>query len=407
MDIHAMITWLIYLSKLFEGMSCCRILSLVIALISTYTATGQEFTRVVNYDVLKNILYGGAPLPAEEVFRINGFLPDIAEKVELAIYEKKQRGEPIERHVFNRPFNLAIDQFEFQVSPLHSDKLYVFQFRYFAAATPEQLRVLQLSLNSNLEAAVKANFQFRKNRIVSQQTSKQLLKTFNQVVLQGLRDFRLANGRVFEGFSTLCEEKIRQIERTNLRIARFNIASRSKNQSQKVQYAEKLIDELIGLLTSEVSQFLSPNMLIQIEEKTVITRTEKLPGHIPVNLGYSIVYFGGNFDNFNYSNTPYLGISLPLANKTFNRYLGDASLSIGLLLQNISNENQLYTGPLVGRPLYAALGYKLFNAVRVHAGGAILSEDHGNGNPVGLSLRPMAGLSLELNVWVGFGKRKK
>lgn len=44
---------------------------------------------------------GGAPLPAEEVFRINGFLPDIAERVELAIYEKKQRGEPIERHVFN------------------------------------------------------------------------------------------------------------------------------------------------------------------------------------------------------------------------------------------------------------------------------------------------------------------
>lgn len=388
-------------------MSCCRLLSPLIALVITCSVSGQEFSRVVNYDVLKNILYGGAPLPAEEVFRVNGFLPDVAERVELIIYEKKLRGEPVEQLAFNRPFNLAIDQFEFQVSPLHSDKQYVFQFRYFAAATPEQLRVLQLSLNSNLEAAVRANFQFRKNRIVSQQTSKQLIKTLNQVVIQGLSDFRLANGRVFEGFSTLCEEKIRQIERTNLRNARFNIALRSKSHSQKVQYAEKLIDELIGLLTSEVSQFLSPNMLIQIEEKTVVTRTEKLPGFIPVNIGYSIVYFGGNFENFNYSNTPYLGLSLPLANKTFNKYLGDASLSFGFLFNNITNENQEYSGPFIGRPLYAALGYRFFNVARVHIGGTLMSEVQGNGEPVGLLLRPMAGLSLELNVWIGFNKRKK
>lgn len=383
------------------------LLPLFIAITLTFTANGQDFTRVVTYDVLKNLLYGGAPLPAEEVFRVNGFLPDIAERVELAVYEKKVKGEPIDLLIFNRPFNLAVDQFEFQISPLHSDKQYIFQFGYFAAATPEQLRALQLSLNANIEAAVRANFQFRRNRIISQQSSKQLIKTLNQVVTQGLRDFRLANGRTFEGFSTLCEEKIRQIEKTSLRNARFNIAIRSKNQSQRVQFAEKLIDELIGLLTSEVSQFLSPNMLIQIEEKTVTTRTEKLPGSIPVNIGYSIVYFGGNFENFKYSNTPYLGISLPLANKTFNKYLGDASLSLGLLLDNITNENQVYTGPLVGRPLYAALGYKFFNVARVHIGGTLMSEDQGNGGPVGLSLRPMAGLSLELNVWVGFNKRKR
>ncbi len=367
----------------------------------------QDLVRDIPFDILKNQLYGGANLPAEEPFRVSGELPQEIKRVELIVYEKSEKKDPLLSRVFVRPFNMMAERFEIQIDPLHDNKQYVFRFLYFKDATPEQLRALQLSLDANLEAVIRANYIFRKNRIIGQQSAKSLQKTLEEVVHQGLSDFRHAGGRSFTGFSSILTAKMRQIERESLSNARFNIISKSKNESQRVGYAERLISELIQLAQSEATQYLSDNMLIIAEERTIITRTEKLPGVLPINIGYGFVYWEGDFSNLVYNTAPYAGISIPLANRTFARYLGDASLSVGVMLRDLEFSGTKYSGPVVNLPIYAALGYKIFRVARFNLGATLLSSDANGNGSTQLNAAVFTGISLELNVWAGFDKKRR
>lgn len=367
----------------------------------------QNIIRNIPYDILNNQIYGGADLPAEEPFRISGELPLNVNRVEMIIYEKSEKRDPLVTRVFMRPFNMAIDRFEFQIDPLHDNKIYVFKFLYFTEASYEQLRALQLSLNANLEAVIRSNFVFRRNSIIGQQSPKGLQKTLEDVVRQGLADFRHAGGRQFEGFSSIVTAKIRQIDRESLSNARFNIKSKSKDESQRVAYAEKLIDELIKLTQSEATQFLSDNMMVLIEDRTTTARTERLPGTLPVNIGYGMVYWEGDFSNLVYDAAPYVGISIPLANRTFAKYLGNASLSVGVLLRDLEFSETKYSGPLVNLPIYAALGYRAFRVARFNLGATLLSSDPNSNGATQLNAALFAGISIELNVWAGFDKKRR
>ncbi|MFN3951370.1 MAG: hypothetical protein ACK4KT_03090 [Thermaurantimonas sp.] len=367
----------------------------------------QDIVRNIPFDILKNQLYGGANLPAEEPFRVSGDLPQEVNRVELIVYEKSENKAPIFTRVFVRPFNMTAERFELQVDPLHDNRQYVFRFLYFVDASPDQLRALQLSLNANLEAVIRSNYIFRRNSIVGLQSPKSLQKTLEDVVHQGLGDFRHASGRQFSGFSSILTAKMRQIERESLSNARFNIKSKSKIESQRVGYAEKLISELIQLAQSEATQFLSDNMLVVVEERTIITRTEKLPGVLPINIGYGLVYWEGDFSNLVYNTAPYVGVSFPLANRTFARYLGNASLSLGVMLRDLEFSDTKYSGPIVNLPIYAALGYKIFRVARFNLGATLLSSDPDSNGSTQLNAALFTGISIELNVWAGFDKKRR
>lgn len=367
----------------------------------------QNNIRIIPYDILKNQLYGGSDLPAEESFKITGLLPSEIDRVELYVHEKSEKREPTLTRVFMRPFDMVVERFEMQIEPLYDNRPYIFRFLYFSDATPQQLRALQLSLNSNLEAAIRANYVYRRNSIIGQQSPNQLMKTLEKVVQQGLADFRHANGRTFTGFSSIVQSKIRQIESESLRNARFNIVKKSKEESQKVAFAEKLIKELVELTQSEATQFLSENMLVLVEERTTAARTERLPGSLPVNVGYGMVYWEGDFSNLVYDTSPYVGVSIPLANRTFAKYLGNASLSVGVLLRDLTFSDTKYSGPVINMPIYAALGYRVFRVARFNVGTTLLSSDPSGDGSVRLDAAVFAGISLELNVWAGFDKKRR
>ncbi|WP_409769580.1 hypothetical protein [Thermaurantimonas sp.] len=368
---------------------------------------GQSNIRTISFDIGKNELFGGAELPAEEPIKIVGLLPQEVYRVELFLYEKSESNKPYFTGFYQRPFDMNVDRFEIQLDPLRSGKQYVFSFKYYTKATPVQLRALQLSLNANLEAAIRSNYMYRRNSIVGLQSPSQIRKTLNALMTEGLQNFRHATGRTFDGFSELVLAKIRQIESESLSNARFNIVKRSKEESQRVAYAEKLIQELVELVQSEATQFLSDNMLILREERTTKAMTEQLPGSIPINLGYGFVYWEGDFSNLVYDAAPYVGISIPLANKTFARYLGNASLSIGVLLRNLEFSQIKYSGPFINLPIYAGLGYKTFRIARFHIGGTLLSSDPNSDGQIQLDAAVFGGVSIEFNVWAGFDKKRK
>ncbi|MCX8148756.1 hypothetical protein [Thermaurantimonas aggregans] len=368
---------------------------------------GQSNIRTITFDILKNQLFGGAELPAEEPIKIVGLLPEEVHRVELILYEKSEKNKPYYIGFYQRPFDMKVDRFEIQLDPLRSGRQYFFTFQYFTKATPEQLRALQLSLNANLEAAIRSNYIYRRNSIIGLQSPNQLLKTLNALIAEGLQEFRHTTGRTFDRFSSLVLAKIRQIESESLSNARFNIAKKSKEESQRVAYAEKLIQELIELVQSEATQFLSDNMLILREERTSVAVTEQLPGSIPINFGYGFVYWEGNFSNLVYDTSPYVGISIPLANKTFARYLGNASLSVDVLLRDLEFSQIKYSGPVINLPIYAGLGYKAFRVARFHIGGTLLSSDANSDGQIQLDAALFGGVSIELNVWAGFDKKRK
>lgn len=368
---------------------------------------GQTNIRVITFDILKNQLYGGAEIPAEESIIIAGELPKEVQRIELLLREKSENNPVLYTGWYQRPFEMNIDRFEIRIDPLRSGRKYHFTFKYFTKATPEQLKALQLSLNANLEAVIRSNYIFRRSSIVGLQSPSQMRKTLNALVDEGLRDFRHTNGRTFEGFSSLVIAKIRQIESERLSNARFNIVKRSREESQRVAYAEKLINELIELAQSEAAQFLSDNMLILTEERATVAMTEQLPGSLPVNVGYGFVYWEGDFNNLVYQTAPYVGISIPLANRTFARYLGNASLSVGVLLRDLEFSQIKYSGPLINLPVYAGLGYKAFRIARIHIGSTLLSSDPNSDGKIQLDAAFFGGISVELNVWAGFDKKRK
>src|SRR5690606_27132574 len=134
--------------------------------------------------------------------------------------------------------------------------------------------------------------------------------------------------------------------------------------------------------------------------------TEKKPFHLPLNVGYSGTYFSGDFNNLEYDTAPFVGLSFPLGNRKFTKFLGNASLSTGVLLNNLVNgQNQEISGPLIGRPIYAGLGYTMFRVLRFNAG-AVLTSSESNNDTENLSFYPFVGFSLEFNLWLGFNSKK-
>lgn len=98
---------------------------------------------------------------------------------------------------------------------------------------------------------------------------------------------------------------------------------------------------------------------------------------LPVNIGYAGIYESGNLKNLSYGTAPFAGMSFPLGKKQFSSlFWSNTSLSIGVMLTKITMSSDTeYSGALFGVPLYAALGYKVLNVLRINAGFTLLQKE--------------------------------
>lgn len=367
----------------------------------------QAQNQLVSFDLINNQLNNGSPLPAEEPFTIKGLVPKSVKAITVDIYRGKISGEPNYSYQWKSAFEFTVNEFQIFVSePLRSNKSYTFVFSYYENADQLQSNKLQSSVHDNLSAYVRANYQIDRNGITSLTPRKTIRRNLEEIVTAGSTHFKHFIGEGFPGFSDIVEQKLEQIEKINLKDARFAVLnSKANKDSAKIVFANEHIDALIKILHAEVDQYFSSNMLVLAEERTVADfRTQNLPTYLPINVGYGGAYFSGDFSDLDYGSAPHVGISIPLGNRAFTR-MGNMSVSVGVMLLNMKNsDGETISGPLIQRPIYAALGYRFLNVFRVHAGATLTAQDTPSGNEK-IVVYPHLGLSFEFDINIRLNRK--
>lgn len=362
----------------------------------------------ISFSPERNQINGGRPLPSEAPFYIQGSLPVGIKRVELKIFKSKKNENLADSYSWKAAYRSDPQNYEvFVAYPLRSSENYTLRFYYYSQADSNEMAALQGALHTNLESYVNANFIANKRGISALTNPKAMLTHLDQVVLQGMQNYTHPLEQEFQGFSDMVKIKIEQFQGVKLKGARFNLLSKNPDPDNEgqAQYTAQLKKELIDLLHAEVDQYLRANLLMLVDIRELENYpTEKKPFYLPLNLGYAGTYFSGGFNNLDYGTSAFAGISVPLGNKSFTRFLGNASVSTGVFFSNMQDSNQTeISGPLVGRPVYVGLGYRIFRILRFNAGTVLTSSDV-NANIENITLYPFIGFSVEFNLWLGLNK---
>ncbi|SHM78732.1 hypothetical protein SAMN04488057_103325 [Cyclobacterium lianum] len=382
-----------------------RKILLFVALINL-PAIAQE--QSVLYSPEENKINRGRPLPSEEPFYIQGNLPEGIKRVELSIYKSKKNENLADGYSWKAAYQSEPKNYELFVAyPLRSNENYTLKFYYYILASDEEMLGLQEALQSNLASYVNANFIATKRGISALTNPKAMLTHLDQIVIQGLQNYTHPLTQEFLGFSDMVKIKLEQLKDVKLKGARFNLLSKNEdsNANGQAEYMNQLKNELIDLLHAEVDQYLRTSLLMLVDVRELKNYpTEKKPFYLPLNLGYAGTYFSGGFNDLDYGTSAFAGISVPLGNRSFTRFLGNASVSTGVFFSNMEDSNDTeISGPLIGRPVYIGLGYRMFRILRFNVGTVLTASDV-NANIENITLYPFVGFSAEFNVWVGFNK---
>lgn len=361
----------------------------------------------VRYNIISNEINNNRPLPSEERFYITGQLPTGVEMVSLDVFKTGKRSG--QSYNWRKAFDFEANDFEILVSnPLRNNENYDLIFQYFIRADEQQIDFVNDAITKNLEAYIRSNFEVSKRGIKSRNGLGVVQNQLEQIVIQGLSDYRNFLGRDFTNFSDVVTQKLNQSKQLKLKRANLNILRKNAGDNTKAQYADKYLEELTATVSNEVKQYLGNNLLVLADERKVLNYiTEKKQNSLPLNFGYATIPIKRQLSSTEYLHGPYVGLSLPLGNRNFTKFLGNASFSTGIFLTNFeSSTGERIQGDLIGLPIYAGLGYKMFQVFRFNVGAVMLNMDELGGTGRQTYIQPFAGLSLEFNLWLGLKNRR-
>ena len=382
-------------------------LCLAVLIFNSTMALGQ--IKTVNYNVVNNEINSNNPLPSEELFFIKGILPTTIELVQVNLNRTGKNPNRSEAYIWKKAFDFEVSQYELFVSqPLRANEEYDLEFLYYKRADQEQMVAIKEAINNNLESYLRANLEVTGGGIKTNNSNQVMMTQMNQIVSDALEDYKHFLGRDFKGFSEIVRQKLEQKDRLKLNKAKFNILGKNKDDNEKAAYANQYINELITVVQNESDQYLNNSLLTLVEVRTVANYpTEKKPSTLPLNIGYATIPIKRSLASTEYLHGPYAGLSLPLGNKTFTKFLGNASFSTGVFLQNFeSSQGDKIEGEIIGLPIYAGLGYKMFRVFRFNVGAVSLNMENGPGMGSQHYIQPFAGISLEFNIWLGLNNRR-
>jgi hypothetical protein len=395
----------------FHRMTRSIYAALLSTLFLTHTSTSQ-YAPVV-YDPTRGLLHEGQPLPAEDKWTITGPVQETIGLVEARVYEDAGMKRHVatgrwERSAWSSAvnFNIPMDQL------LRGNTQYTIELGFYEAIGTEAAEAIVERLVSYLDAYLEENVEFSSNRTRLKKPVRQMMEEMDILVERGLSEHRSRLGQRFAGFSQLVEDQLRGLNETRLSAARFAIKKKEdeSDRDRRIEFGRQRMATMQQIVDAEVRMHMAQEAMV-LRERALFTdqRTERTMNTLAVNLGYGGIYNSGTTDDLSYGQAPFAGLSFPLGRRAFSsRFLSNSSLSAGVFLQNTEDENGLeVTGPLVGRPLYAAYGYRLFHMIRLNAGYTLLQKDTpqiDGGSNTTIYGSPFIGISLELNLWLGFGK---
>jgi hypothetical protein len=377
----------------------------------TSVSTAQ-YSAVV-YDPMRGLLHEGQPLPAEKKWTITGPLQETIGLVEARVYEDAGMKHHLatgrwERSAWSSAvnFNIPIDQL------LRGNNRYTIELGFYDTVNDSTMAAVAEVLNSYLSAYLEENVEFSSNRTRLKKPVRQMMEEMDILVERGLSDHRSRLGKPFAGFSQLVEDQLSGLNETRLSTARFNLKKKKdeSDRDRRIEFARQRLANMQRMVREEINMHLSRETMVLRDRVVFMDQlTESTMNTLAVNLGYGGIYNSGTTDDLSYGQAAFAGLSFPLGQRAFrSRFLSNSSLSAGVFLQNTEDENGLeVTGPLVGRPLYVAYGYRLFKMIRLNAGYTLLQKESprlDGGTGTTLYGSPFIGISLELKLWLGFGK---
>lgn len=349
---------------------------------------------------------GNMPLPAEQKFIVEGEIGPTTDMVRVEVYrDLNSRRAPIYSGLWTRGQDAAASRFSVVIhQKLRGSEEYDFAFTYFRPVTDEELAYVNEQLRMQVSVYLKNQFDQGGKTAQWQEGTSRLIGDLNEIIRDALSNFSGRDGSQFEGLSDNVRTSIEAVEGQRMKFGKKDSLLAAANDKQA------LLDPLADQIINETKQFTHGELYYAFDKREVYKySTEHVKNTVAINIGYGGVWFDGGVNDFNYDHAPYAGISVPFGKQAFAKpFWNNLSLSTGVFLLNFKDgDGNTVTGPVIQRPFYVGLGYKVFKFIKVQAGATILEtkvEDAGFVEFDQISIRPFVGISAEFNFWMDFAK---
>ncbi|MEL6926296.1 MAG: hypothetical protein AAFO94_19800, partial [Bacteroidota bacterium] len=363
----------------------------------------------VNYDFERNWFNEGQPLPSEANMVIKGMVPTETQMVELVLLSAKS-SDPLYTATWKKTNSnemALITPFK-----LRASSEYDAMVKLYSELSSAKQSELKQNLLQTLKAYMDVNMYGDKS-IKLRKNSKKTLRELNELLEAALSQYRNTTAGWTPEFSEIVRLKLEQIENADLAKA-YDKNQKAEQNKAAVRAATRtqLIEDLHQQLEREVTQMFDTDLLVLSDTRFVDNyATERKQNSIAFNVGYGGVYLSGNWDDFTYGASPYLGLAFPLGNSVLgSKFLSNTSVTLGVFLENFEDQNgNEVTGLIVNRPIYLGLDHKLFKFIRINAGASFLEgmkmpENVGDALTKQIMVRPYVGLSARIDLSVNLGR---
>lgn len=365
----------------------------------------------VFYEYQTNSFNQNQALPAEKFMTIQGSTSSKTEMVKIELLNNIEKKDVVYQSYWKRPFKNTEEAFIVPFNyKFRSNAQVTLAIKYFRFATPEEQEVLNKELLGFLNSYIEQAFSVQGKKISLVQQKKVILKELNNIAAGALSQYEHRNFVEFQGFSSIVESKLSEIENLKLKNAKHEFTEVDKEKGKNM-FREKAIKQLQVLIQNEIKQYLNDDLLVLDDLIYVYDYpVEKTKNTIALHGGYSGVFLGKtNGTSLDYDHAPMIGVSIPFGNKNLRKqFWHNLTFDFGVMLTNLEDANgERISGPVVQRPLYGGLGYKFFRFIKVQAGYTLL-EYQGTGNSFlstkDIAARPYVGVGIQINFWADFAK---
>lgn len=372
--------------------------------------------NTIVFDHRRSLLNEGGVIPSEEYFNITGERPEGVQLVRVVLYKA---GNKTDRELyssvwqafpgqedpsFNVPFRYA----------LRAGQEYAFGVEYYRPISAEENRLVARQLSEAMRAYLDGAVQRSRGRVELAKGPRQMVRELDITVRDGLQNYRNGRGALFPGFSDLVLQQLDKLAYTRLRKARFNVTEEEgdSQRDMRLRFGDGLLESLAQMLEAEVNAYLSSGVLVITESRMVIgQKTQNRSKVVAINAGYAATYLGSAVNDLAYGGSPTVGISFPLGNESFRgRFWSNSAISVGVMLLDMPLADDVVSGPIINRPFMVGYGYKFARILRANIGATVL-QTKADSSPkfdfTGVSVRPYIGLSVEVNLWLGFDRKPR
>lgn len=365
----------------------------------TTNAVFSQTYKSITYDYERNRFGEFEALPAEKHFVISGQTPSNTDLVEVDIFDQKgkDRSPALASSVWKRGIGNKGNTFYLPVAyPLRAGKQYDLEFRYYRSlSTLEAKKLQELVVQQSLDF-LQASIYCDGKDFELNTRSKRLIGELTQLVEKSLSEHRFKTQRSFQGFSPLLSQYLNS-EGSGARAWCAAPDSLKANMESPEVALRRLLEAELDFVSSS-----GPYELQDYRYVDDYVTEEVKDNYFSLNAGFGGVYLGGNVQNLQYGSGPYFGMGFPLATSAIApKFFRNMSISAGVFLRDFEGKNnQRITGPIIGRPYYLGVDYRVFRFIRFNAGAALLEEHTSvnNNTDKRLLVRPFIGLSARVNL---------